>query len=45
MYTLTIAKGYNFLEVNNDNLITAAPVGQQLRSCFLTLERWEKGQA
>lgn len=30
--------------VNNDNLITTA-VRQQMKSCFLTLGRWENGQA
>lgn len=32
---------YNTLttEVNNDNLITTAPVKQQMKSCFLTLGR------
>lgn len=32
-------------EVNNDNLMTTAPVRQQMKSCFLKLGRWENGQA
>lgn len=32
-------------EVNNDNLITTAPVRQQMKSCFLTLGRWGNEQA